>query len=235
MLRVLTREGLSEAGVALQEKWRRGYEGLAQLIAQHIYGRVLEAGAGRGQLTQALLRYHENLVALDASPGELFKLKQSCHVTAVAGAFEALPFAAGSFNCVVSNFTAGWLNEEHLLRALKEFKRVLAKGGVAILSDFYPEARSKAEEVALLQGLPENNLLPSEKWWHPEEIAALAAKAGFEEEKLAFYDWGIRFTREEAILQLTRWHAKQEFIGRIDALLSRHGMALPQSYVLMLR
>ena len=235
MLRVLSCEGFSEAGVALREKWRRGYEGLAKLIAERLQGRVLEAGAGRGQLTRALLRYHRNLVALDASPEELLKLKQRCSAKAVAGAFEALPFRSESFDCVVSNFTAGWLTEQGMRRALKEFRRVLVKGGAAVISDFYPEARSSAEELVLLQALPENNLLPSTRWWHPEEISALAAEAGFTDEELEFYDWGVSFTEEEAVLQLARWHARREFIEAQRRALSKHGMTLPRSFVLVLR
>ena len=235
VLRMLTGEGLSETGVTLREKWRRGYTKLAKLIAGYLHGRVLEAGAGRGQLTRALLRYHSNLLALDASPGELLKLRKSCRAQALAGAFEALPFASASFDCVVSNFTAGWLDEERMLKALREFRRVLVRGGRAVISDFYSEARNEAERLVLLQGLPENNLSPSARWWHPEEIAALAAEAGFEEEGLDFHDWRTSFTEEEAVLQLRRWNAKPEFIERVRGPLSRHGMALPRSFVLVLR
>jgi ubiquinone/menaquinone biosynthesis C-methylase UbiE len=99
--------------------------------------RVLELGAGAGLHTRALLQTGAEVVASDISPHSLDLLKQRFQHTAgrlqtVVADMESLPFAAASFDAVVS---AGSLSygEPHLVDT--EIARVLRPGGMLLCVD----------------------------------------------------------------------------------------------------
>lgn len=92
--------------------------------------RVLEVGAGRGELAARLAReLGASVLALDRSPA-MVGVARACGVAALVGDARALPVVTGGFDAVV----AAWMlyHVAPLDRALDEFVRVLAPGGALV-------------------------------------------------------------------------------------------------------
>jgi SAM-dependent methyltransferase len=92
--------------------------------------RVLDVGAGLGDLAAAAARRGAIVTGVDLAP-EMVRAARRRHpeLTFVEGDAEALPFADGEFDAVVAAFVVNHLPEPE--RAVAEFKRV-ARGRVAL-------------------------------------------------------------------------------------------------------
>jgi len=105
--------------------------------------RVLDVGCGTGTLLVAIGRTHPEVeaVGLDPDPKALAragrKLRRAGLTAALTQASaSALPFAAGSFDCVLSSFMFHHLDAAAQQRMLSEVLRVLKPGGRLELMDF---------------------------------------------------------------------------------------------------
>jgi SAM-dependent methyltransferase len=89
-------------------------------------GRVLEVGAGTGELWQHLP--HGPLVLVDFAPAMCAQLRTAVPDAQVLRAdAAALPFAAGSFDTVIANHMLYHVDDPGAV--LREFARILAPGG----------------------------------------------------------------------------------------------------------
>lgn len=88
-------------------------------------GRVLEVGAGTGELWQHVP--HGPLTLVDFSPAMCARLRQVPAARVARADAAALPFAAGTFGTLVANHMLYHVDDPG--RALREFARVLAPGG----------------------------------------------------------------------------------------------------------
>lgn len=88
--------------------------------------RVLDLGAGPGQMTAVLKSLGHDVVALDRSAPMLGQLATRLEVPVVRALAERLPFPAGSFDVVVAAQAYHWFDAE---RTLPEIARVLRTGG----------------------------------------------------------------------------------------------------------
>ncbi|RMF91512.1 MAG: class I SAM-dependent methyltransferase [Methanobacteriota archaeon] len=230
--------------IGVSEVWKEGYERLAKAMAMLLPdgpgASILELGSGRGQLTIPLLsRVSGRIVAVDRSEEDLKGLSMGLAALGLEGRVEPLLCDAmdlkvddGSMDAVCSNFFFGWIAPAEAMDLLNELYRVLKPGGVMVHSDLCPAAENRAQEIALDQGRPENNLDPSPKWWTPEELGRLVEDAGFSHTEVSYFDWEVRFGYDEALRQLRRWGARDAFIGSVDRDLKEHGMELPKSFIL---
>lgn len=117
-------------------------EDLPQMVAAATLSggeRVLDAGCGAGHTALAFAPHVAEVVAYDLTPSMLEQVQQLAaergvtNVVTREGNVEALPFADGEFDLVVSRYSAHhWGNPT---AALREFRRVLKPGGRFILSD----------------------------------------------------------------------------------------------------
>lgn len=92
-------------------------------------GRVLDAGAGEGALSDALTRRGYRVIASDRDPAG-FRSRAIPFVQANLNA--ALPFASGSFDAVVSAEVLEHLENPHHLA--REFARILRPGGTLVVT-----------------------------------------------------------------------------------------------------
>jgi SAM-dependent methyltransferase len=117
----LVRWHAEHAGAFAQALARSGsYQRLAACAPRH--GRVLDLGCGSGEL---LGRLGAHAVGCDVSPHEL---RLATRVGCVARArAQALPFAAGAFDAVVSHLAFSLFDD--IERVVGELARVIARGG----------------------------------------------------------------------------------------------------------
>lgn len=106
-------------------------------------GRMLEVGIGTGRVAGPLWERGARLAGCDISAGMLGRLRAK-HPRAPVALGEAgrLPFAAGLFRVVLTihvlHLVDGWHS------ALEEIRRVLAPGGVHVVSWFIPDEQAPA-------------------------------------------------------------------------------------------
>lgn len=96
-------------------------------VAERAPRRILEVGCGPGELAERLAReVPANVVAVDLSP-RMVELARDRGVDARLGDVQALPFAAGVFDCAV----AAWMlyHVPDVVRGVTELARVLRPGG----------------------------------------------------------------------------------------------------------
>jgi SAM-dependent methyltransferase len=96
-------------------------------VAECKPARVLEVGCGRGELSERVAdELGANVTAIDQSK-RMVELTRARGVDARIGDVQALPFAAGSFDCTI----AAWMlyHVPDLDRGLAELARVLRPGG----------------------------------------------------------------------------------------------------------
>lgn len=106
--------------------------------------RILDLGAGTGQMTRALqARYPKaTVIALDLAEDMLGTLPKTGrwikHRRVVCADMHQLPFMNGSFDIVISNFAIQWSHDLGLL--LAEVARVLTPGGALAFTTLGPDS-----------------------------------------------------------------------------------------------
>lgn len=215
-----------------EKAWKNGYKTLAKEISKELPKQknsiVLELGYGKGQLGNEISKIlKRKIIAIDVSPQAF-----NDNALIVKGDAERSAIKNSSIDTIFSNFFVSWLNEDKLSNVLKSCYDMLKSGGKIVISDFSPFPKNPAQEIAILQGRKENNLLPSEKWRSAEEVSVMLESTGFKEVKTRFFDWHAVFPYETAVEQLEKWNAKEEFIEKAKPGLKKHGLELPQSFIL---
>jgi ubiquinone/menaquinone biosynthesis C-methylase UbiE len=146
---------------------------------------VLDLGAGLGGAAAAAAHCGARVVAIDLSPGQVVLGTARCATARLSVAWavadmEALPFADGSFTCVVSNF--GFIYAGIPRLALDEAFRVLAPRGRIALSAYLPgsfTARARSLINRFLAVPPPANLVDTEQWGRPELLSAWFGERGW--------------------------------------------------------
>ncbi len=98
-------------------------------------GKALDFGCGVGRVTQALAPRFTSCVGVDISRQMIDKanaLNRYPHCRYVANPAEQLPFADASFSFIYSNIVLQHVPRRFATAYLREFVRVLARGGILI-------------------------------------------------------------------------------------------------------
>jgi ubiquinone/menaquinone biosynthesis C-methylase UbiE len=192
-------------------------EQIAALAAAAGRVRALDLGCGGGHVSFNLAPHVAEVVAYDLSPEMLAAVARVAaerglaNVRTVAGSAEALPFADGAFDLVVTRFSAHHWHD--VAAGLTEARRVLRAGGQAVFVDVAapesPVLDTFLQSIELLRD-------PSHvRDYSPREWSALLAAAGFRVERvtmrrlyLDYATWIERMdtppVRAEAIRSLQR-------------------------------
>jgi malonyl-CoA O-methyltransferase len=142
--------------------------------------RILDVGAGTGALAARLAggRPGLRLALADLAPGMCAAAAAAVPRAAVIRAdAEALPFAAGAFDAVLSSSTFQWLGA--LGPAVAEAARVLAPGGTLVLS-LFAERTLHELRGAWLEVAGPNGAARLHRFFRREELAAALGGAGLQ-------------------------------------------------------
>ena len=139
------------AGRPDADQWHAEVAQLRERVQQFGHGRLLEIAAGTGWWTQHLARRAE-VVALDYAPlmlqqTQLRLHKQNMTVQCVRGDAYTLPFGTASFDGCFFGF---WLSHVPLVRLpafLVEVRRVVRRGGQAMIVDSAPSTPEQQPNV----------------------------------------------------------------------------------------
>lgn len=113
---------------------------LHEELRLHAENRVLDIGSGRGALLQLLssrIAFKSPPVGVEMSRA-LIDLGEPGAFQPVQASGTHLPFADGSFDVVTSGYALLTLDDDGMLALLKEVRRVLSPGGIALIWDFAP-------------------------------------------------------------------------------------------------
>lgn len=176
--------------VELYERWAPAYpaaphnplmqvehQAMLRLWPQTAPRRALDLACGTGRYAKVLTeRGAAHVVALDFSMAMLRRLAAG---SAVCASMMRLPFAAGTFDAVVSGLAVGHAAavEDWML----EVARVLDGGGLLLYSDFHPEAARAGLKRSFKDELRCSHTLPHHAHTADAQTQA-AARAGLEVE-----------------------------------------------------
>ncbi|MDZ4261726.1 MAG: malonyl-ACP O-methyltransferase BioC [Pseudomonadota bacterium] len=145
-----------------------GYDDVAllqQTIAQRLLERldliklqpqrILDVGAGTGQLTLQLTRRYKNceVIALDLAPAMLKLARQRLGTLDkwfgkqrfICGDADHLPLADNSVDMIISNFAIQWCSD--LDQTFTEFQRVLKPDGLLLFTTFGPDTLKELRQA----------------------------------------------------------------------------------------
>jgi SAM-dependent methyltransferase len=138
---ILTQFGPRAAAYVASEVHAKGEDlaDLARLVAGRPGARVLDLGCGGGHVGFAVAARAREVVAFDLSDDMLAAVRREAaargigNIRTAQGSVEALPFADGAFDVVLSRFSAHHWPD--LTTALTEVRRVVRPGGIAAFAD----------------------------------------------------------------------------------------------------
>ncbi|WP_084374855.1 class I SAM-dependent methyltransferase [Neobacillus soli] len=130
--------------------------------------KILDAGCGTGQTAAYLSQqYNANVTCLEINPimiekaRERFK-KLKLPIQLLQGSIEKLPFENNTFDYILSESVLAFVNKP---KALKEFYRVLKKGGRLIANEMTINTRlSLKEETEIMKFYAVDSLLLEGDW-----------------------------------------------------------------------
>jgi ubiquinone/menaquinone biosynthesis C-methylase UbiE len=154
---------------------------------------ILDVGCGKGELVRFLeKRFPEaELVGVDPGEGVVKKARAAAHgapVRFVEACAEQLPFSDGCFDLVVSTMSFYHWGDQR--RGLREVRRVLARGGLLVLTS--PLASGWLRWAAVFG---RGHLL------RPEQLDALLAtqRLRFVRRTSLAWPWGVAITVAQAV------------------------------------
>jgi ubiquinone/menaquinone biosynthesis C-methylase UbiE len=129
---------------------------------------ILDAGCGTGQTAAYLFnQYKANVFGLEINPIMLEKAKvrfgtQKLPIELIAGSVENIPFEDNTFDFILSESVLAFVNKP---KALKEFYRVLKKGGRFIANEMTINKRlNPTDENEIKQFYALDSLLIEDDW-----------------------------------------------------------------------
>jgi len=163
---------------------------------------ILELGAGAGVFTQQFRNKDANVISIDISHTLVKKAIMKDGVTkAVVGDVEGMPFPDESFDAVIG---VSILHHLDIVRALKEIKRVVKKGGTIIFSE--PNLANPHNFLQFkIRWLGKRlNVLPTEMAFYRRKLRSTLEKSGFRDVIVQPFDFLHPVTPDFAIRAVDR-------------------------------
>jgi SAM-dependent methyltransferase len=178
--------------------------------------RVLDLGTGTGVVARELAQRGCLVAGVDVSAGQIRAARELAAAEGPAVDFrvapaEAMPFGGGQFDVVMANQCWQYFD---LARVIPELRRVLASGGMLIVSHFNYLARrdpiARASEALVLKFNPD---WTGADWDGRVSAHPKWSRADFDQHAMFYYDEPIAFTRES-------WRGRMRALRGIGATLA---------------
>ena len=127
---------------------------------------VLEVGCADGYRLEFFReRYGSTAAGIEISPEAIEAGKQKYPEIdlSVGSASDLSAYETGAFDCVIMYGVFVWIDRSLLLKVCAELDRVLADGGIIIISDFYPDTPRKVDY----------HHVDDEVWTYKQDYAAI--------------------------------------------------------------
>ncbi len=145
-----------------------------EMAGLHAGMEVLDVGCGTGFLSEGILEVTPSVWGLDITPEQLQRARGKLSIPLVRGDAENLPFRAERFDAVLSSGSIEYWPDP--VQALREMRRVLRPGGVAMVGGpTRPRDR-------LYRLLADNMML----FYDEEEAVAMFEEAGFRHVRVGY-------------------------------------------------
>jgi len=199
---------------------------------------ILEAGAGKGQLTIPLLRRlpgSTSYIAVDSSRGayrdwlpQLTRLLDATRLRERVRVLNEdvrrmLSVKSQSVNAIVSNeLLCDLPREAQLARAFREFRNTLVLAAILIHGEWSSVPRKDQKSFQVTHN-------PS---WNPDQLSIQASNAGFVGIEFCFFDTTLKFKGESAEREVESWAPAKHFLPKNKHILRKHGMRLPPEHII---
>ncbi|MBT2738898.1 class I SAM-dependent methyltransferase [Bacillus sp. ISL-7] len=178
--------------------------------------RILDAGCGTGQTAAYLYQqYKAMVVGLEINPIMIDKARmrfQSLNlpIQLIPGSVEKIPFKDNSFDFILSESVLAFVNKP---TALREFYRVLKKGGRFIANEMTINTKlSQDEEAEIMKFYALDSLLMEDDW------RKLLEKTGFQDIVLKIENTAISHGNNTA-----EFNFSKNFEPELFQILNEHG------------
>jgi len=233
------------------------YERLASFLVNNLDFRrasvVLEAGCGEGQLTIPLVKKARKIkkalkiIAVDISSGpyevSLDVLKRNLQEEKLRGF--VLPVNCDvrdmksikneSADVVFSNELLCDLDRDGLLKAIREFYRILKPNGQMAHGELSPVPENEAQRLVIeANAYSLETTQPRPEWFSPfsDEVAAMLHEAGFKNITTQYFETNIKMDYETGIRKLEQWNTDPEFIKKNSSNIREFGLEFPMEHII---
>ena len=228
--------------------WQAKLTKLAKFVFKNLKNRkfekILEIGGGAGQFTIPLLMVSKsNVVVYDSFSGnykgteKILKskaksLKLDKRLKIIKGnATSVKKIKNQSFDLIISHEFICDLDKPSLLKAFKEFYRLLKPNGIMIHCYISPIPENISEDImtkadSIGTDSPSKGELHA--WWSADEILPIIKESGFRKSFVKYFDLDVKFNLTTAIERLRRWKAREDFINKNKPSLSKYGLEIPK-------
>lgn len=153
-----------------QFAWRKVFGQTFDRLGQSTPLRILDVGAGTGEMTVLLANMGYKVTGIDLTPAMLAIARQKVDklgipVTLVEGRAEQLPFPDGSFDVVFSRHLFWTLPQP--IAAIREWARVTRPGGMIAIADGWWSAPDRDLRLRRAIGKPLRRLFEGRTHEHP--------------------------------------------------------------------
>ncbi len=202
---------------------------------------ILEAGCGEGQLTLPLLRRlptDTKFIGVDSSKGSYVGWLDELALKANQAGFakrirlvkadvrNITSIKPETIDVIISNeLICDLPQERQLARALKEFRRILRRGGKMIHGEWASPLEHKSRSL-MVKHLPA---------WNPDQIFSQLERFRFHDVRATYFQTTIKFEYEAALSELRTWGASQRTIHRNHSAIKQRGMRLPFEHIIECR
>jgi len=161
-------------------QWLRHRLLLKELKSRLLQGAVLDAGCGEGRLAELMAKMGFQVSGFDESRDSLKQARErNPGLTFWTGKMDSIPVPDQSFDAIIAGDVLEHLEDDRA--AVKEFRRILKPGGIAVIS-----VPADPEKWSI-----DDDWSGHKRRYQQDQLAKLFSSAGFVQEAGYYWGWPI--------------------------------------------